>query len=131
MKLFLLISILFLFTFISFAQSFTSSNLPIVIINTDINQNTGQPGEIPDDNKIGATMKIIFRTDGSRNFISDANIKENLNYSGRIAIEKRGSSSQTLSKKPYGLTTLKEDNITNNNVEILGKIGRASCRGRV
>jgi hypothetical protein len=120
MKLFLLISFLVLFALMSNAQIITSSNLPIVIINTDINSNTGWPTEIPDEPKIGATMKIIFRSNGSRNYISDANNPEFLNYSGRIAIEKRGSSSQTLPKKPYGLTTLKEDNTTNNNVSILG-----------
>ncbi|HSM48316.1 MAG TPA: CotH kinase family protein, partial [Draconibacterium sp.] len=120
MKLFLLISFLVLFALMSNAQIITSSNLPIVIINTDINSNTGWPTEIPDEPKIGATMKIIFRSNGSRNYISDANNPEFLNYSGRIAIEKRGSSSQTLPKKPYGLTTLKEDNATNNNVSILG-----------
>jgi hypothetical protein len=119
MKLFSLILFLFLFAFVSYAQILTSSNLPIVIINTDINPNTGRPAEIPDEPKIGATMKIIFRTDGSRNYISDINNPEFLNYNGRIAIEKRGSSSQTLPKKAYGLTTLKDDNATKNNVGIL------------
>jgi hypothetical protein len=120
MKLFFLLMALILFAVTGKSQILTSSNLPIVIINTDINPNTGRPYEIPDEPKIGATMKIIFRPDGSRNNISDANNPDFLNYSGRIAIEKRGSSSQTLPKKPYGLATLKEDNITNNNVSILG-----------
>ncbi len=65
-------------------------------------------------------MKIIYRPDGSRNYLTDQNNPYFLNYNGRIAIEKRGSSSQTLPKKPYGLTTLKEDKVTNNNVSILG-----------
>ena len=120
MKLFLLISFLVLYALIIDAQILTSSNLPIVIINTNINPNTGKPYEIPDEPKTGATMKIIFRPDGSRNNISDANNPDFLNYNGRIAIEKRGSSSQTLPKKAYGLTTLKDDNATNNNVSILG-----------
>jgi hypothetical protein len=115
-----LISFLILFALISDAQILTGSNLPIVIINTNINPGTGRPYEIPDEPKIGATMKIIYRPDGSRNYLSDINNPEYLNYSGRIAIEKRGSSSQTLPKKGYGLTTLKEDNATNNNVSILG-----------
>ncbi len=102
------------------SQVFTDSNLPIVIINTDINPNTGQPFEIPDEPKILATMKIIFRTDGSRNYITDQNTAAFLNYNGRIAIELRGSSSQDLPKKPYGLTTLLADNTSNNNVSILG-----------
>jgi len=120
MKLFFLISIFFLFAFISFAQSFTNSNLPIVIIDTDKNPNSGRPIEIPDEPKIMATMKIIFRPDGSRNYITDQNNPDFLNYDGRIGIEIRGSSSQTLPKKPYGLTTLNDDNVTNNNVSILG-----------
>lgn len=115
-----MISFLILFALISDAQILTGSNLPIVIINTNINPGTGRPYEIPDEPKIGATMKIIYRPDGSRNYLSDINNPEYLNYSGRIAIEKRGSSSQTLPKKGYGLTTLKEDNATNNNVSILG-----------
>jgi hypothetical protein len=120
MKQFLLISVFFLFATLINAQIFSSSNLPIVIINTDINPLTGWPVEIPDDPKVLATMKIIFRSDGSRNYTTDQNNREYLNYNGRIEIEKRGSSSQTLPKKPYGLTTLKEDDETNNNVSILG-----------
>ncbi|HMM11209.1 MAG TPA: CotH kinase family protein [Bacteroidales bacterium] len=102
------------------AQTFTSSNLPIVIINTDINPNTGQPTPIPDEPKVPATMKIIYRPDGSRNYMSDQNNPAYLNYNGRIGIETRGSTSQMLPKKPYGLTTRLADDITNNNVSILG-----------
>lgn len=102
------------------AQTFTSSNLPIVIVNTDIDPNTGQPAEIPDEPKVLATMKIIFRPDGSRNYMSDQNNSAYLNYNGRIGIELRGSTSQDLPKKPYGLTTLQSDNVSNNNVELLG-----------
>ena len=114
------ISLLLLIIATTDAQTFTDSNLPIVIINTDINPVTGRPAEIPDEPKIPAIMKIIFKPDGSRNYITDQNNREFLNYNGRIGIEKRGSSSQSLPKKPYGLTTLKEDKVTNNNVSILG-----------
>lgn len=102
------------------AQTLVNSNLPIVIINTDINPATGSPYSIPDDPKVLATMKVIFRPDGTRNYITDQTNPAFLNYNGRIGIERRGSSSQDLPKKPYGLTTLKADNITNNNVSILG-----------
>ena len=102
------------------AQTLTDSNLPIVVIDTDINPNSGYPYEIPDEPKVGAVMKIIRRPDGARNFISDKSNPQLLNYSGRIAIETRGSSSQSLPKKPYGLTTLKTDKTTKNNVSILG-----------
>lgn len=101
-----------------YAQVFTQSNLPIVVITTDNDPNTGQPMEIPDDPKILATMKIIWHTDGTTNYLTDTGV--NLNYNGRIGIELRGSSSQDLPKKGYGLTTLQADNISNNNVSILG-----------
>lgn len=120
MKQFFLIPILLLFILITDAQTFTSSNLPIVIIKTDTNPNTGRPIEIPDDPKVMATMKIIYRPDGSRNYLTDIINAGYLNYNGRIGIEKRGSSSQSLPKKAYGLSTRKEDNVTNNNVSILG-----------
>jgi len=100
------------------AQVFTQSNLPIVVITTDNDPNTGQPMDIPDDPKILATMKIIWHTDGSVNYLTDTGA--DLNYSGRIGIELRGSSSQDLPKKGYGLTTLQADNTSNNNVSILG-----------
>ena len=102
------------------AQTLTSSNLPIVIISTDKNPNTNQPLQIVDNSRVLASMKIIKRPDGSRNFYTDRTTAEFLNYDGRINIEIRGSSSQGLSKKPYGLTTLKADNVTNNNVSLLG-----------
>lgn len=102
------------------SQDFTDSNLPIVIISTDLDPNTNEPLEILDDPKILASMKIIKRPDGTRNFLTDSNTAEYLNYDGRIGIEIRGSTSQLLPKKPYGLTTLKADNKSNNNVSLLG-----------
>ena len=113
------ILVCFLFFYTSNAQTFTDSNLPIVVITTDLDTNN-QPLEILDDPKILATMKIIKRPDGSRNYLTDQNTTAYLNYNGRIGIEIRGSSSQTLPKKGYGLTTLKADNVSNNNVAILG-----------
>lgn len=96
------------------AQDFTDSNLPIVIINTD------QGMEIPDDPRIMADMKIICRGPGLRNYVSDQNTPAYLNYNGRISIEIRGSSTQVSEKKQYGLTTLKNDDKSNNNVNLLG-----------
>jgi spore coat protein CotH len=101
------------------AQTFTESNFPIVIITTDLDPSTSQPLEILDDPKILASMKIIKRPDGTKNYLTDQNTAGYLNYNGRIGIEIRGSSSQSLPKKGYGLTTLKADNISNNNVSIL------------
>lgn len=114
MKRFIVILSFLLIPLLSFAQILTDSNLPIVIIETD----GGVP--IPDEPKVLGNMKIIWHQDGSRNYVSDANNPEFLNYDGRIGIEIRGSSSQMLSKKPYGLETLMDDDITNNNVSLLG-----------
>lgn len=115
------LSFLFI-VFVSFSfygQQFTNSNLPIVIISTDINPETGQLTEIPDDPKILASMKIISRPNGARNYLTDGNTTDFLNYNGRIKIEIKGSTSQYLDKKPYSLTTLQDDDISNNNVSIL------------
>ena len=96
------------------AQILTESNLPIVVIETD----GGVP--IPDEPRVYGNMKIIWHQDGSRNYLTDINNPQFLNYDGRISIETRGSTSQTIEKKPYGLTTLLPDDVSNNNVSILG-----------
>lgn len=98
----------------SSAQTFTDSNLPIIIITTDGNT------PIPDAPRIMANMKIINKGDGVRNALTDQNDPTALNYNGRINIEIRGSSSQFLEKKQYGLSTLMPDDKTNNNVSLLG-----------
>ena len=105
---------LFVLPLLAHAQILSDSNLPIVVIDTDGGVT------IPDEPKVLATMKIIWHQDGSRNYLTDINNPEFLNYDGRIGIEVRGSSSQNLQKKPYGLETLQADNVTNNNVSILG-----------
>ena len=114
----LILLIIFFSYYNGISQTLTSSNLPIVVITTDINPNTNQNIEIIDDSRIFATMKIIKHTDESRNYYSDRNTAQHLNYDGKINIEIRGSSSQGLEKKPYGLTTLLQDN-SNNNVSLL------------
>ena len=99
----------------AYGQILTDSNLPIVVIETD-NHVT-----IPDNPRVYGTMKIIWHPDGSRNYLTDVNQPQFLNYDGRISIETRGSTSQEfLEKKPYGLTTLMPDDVSNNNVSILG-----------
>ena len=110
-RIFLLCFVAFLFLNVQ-AQTFTDSNLPIVVIETDNGAN------IPDEPKVLGTMKIIWHQDGSRNYMSDIDNPEFLNYDGRIGIERRGSSSQNFNKKPYALETLQDDNVTNNNVSI-------------
>ena len=77
-----------------FAQQtiLSDSNLPIMVITTDIDPNTNAPVEIPDEPKILATMQLIFRSDGTRNYLTDITNDSYLNYNGRIGIELRGSS---------------------------------------
>lgn len=91
------------------SQTFTSSNLPIVIINTD------QGAEIIENPKISADMKIIDNGSGKRNNVTDpGNV-----YSGKIGIELRGIYSAYFPQKPYGFET--RDLAGNNrNVPLLG-----------
>src|SRR4026207_2066163 len=74
------------------AQTLTSSNLPIIVINTN-----GQ--SIVDDPKITADMVIIFNGENVRNNVSDPFN----HYNGKIGIEIRGQSSQMFPMKSYGL----------------------------
>ena len=71
----------------------TSSNLPIVVIDT-------RGVTIPDDPKISASLKIYNRGNGTRNFLTDAP-----QFNGNCGIEVRGSSSQQFPKKSYGFET--------------------------
>jgi hypothetical protein len=96
------------------AQGLRDSNLPIIIIVTD------HGIEIQDSPRVPATMKIISRGNGQRNYVTDQNNPLWLHYGGRIDIEIRGSSSQFPDKKQYGLTTRKADNISEENVSLLG-----------
>lgn len=123
MKKILIASIVFiLFSTFCFGQQtiLTDSNLPILVITTDINPSTNSPYDIPDEPKVPANLKLIFRPDGSRNYLTDISNSNFLDYDGKIGIELRGSSSQALDKKPYGFTTRLDDNISNNNVSLLG-----------
>ncbi len=118
-----LFSFLFLFLWqVSVAQQtiLSDSNLPIMVISTDIDPQTNLPAEIPDEPKVLGSMQLIYRPDGTRNYLTDSTNELYLNYKGRIGIELRGSSSQALDKKPYGFTTLLQDGDSNNNVSLLG-----------
>ncbi|MEZ4903073.1 MAG: CotH kinase family protein [Spirosomataceae bacterium] len=88
-----LVTIVAILTKISFieAQTLTSSNLPIVIIDT-------QGQTIVDEPKTTVKLKIIYNGAGKRNQVTDVpNV-----YDGLAGIEFRGSSSQLFPKKPYG-----------------------------
>lgn len=104
---------------VSYGQEFTESNLPIFIITTATDPETGEPMPIPDDPKIEATLKIIWHEDGSTNYVSDQDNEEFLNYNDNIKIELRGSSSQLLEKKQYGWTTY-DSEWEKQNVSLLG-----------
>lgn len=76
----------------AFNQVLTSSNLPIIVINTN-----GQT--IPNDPKITADMGIIYNGTGTRNNTTDP-----MNhYNGKIGIEIRGQSSQMFPMKSYSI----------------------------
>lgn len=114
MKRFVFVILLMVCCWWSHAQILTDSNLPIIVIETDGGVT------IPDEPKVLGNMKIIWHQDGSRNSLRDIDNPLFLNYDGRIGIELRGSTSQMPEKKPYNLTTLQADNVTNNNVSLLG-----------
>ena len=94
------------------AQNFTSSNLPIVVINTHIDSINN---EIP----VRAKMKIIYHENGQTNHLSDTSDFRTLNYNGDIDIKIRGNSSQYSPKKPYKIHTFHAFD-ENNNVSLLG-----------
>jgi subtilisin-like proprotein convertase family protein len=87
---------------------FTSSNLPIVLINTF-------GASIPDEPKIAAQMGIIYNGVGVRNYLTDAPN----NYNNKIGIEMRGSSSMSFPQKSYGLET-RDINGTQKDTMVLG-----------
>jgi hypothetical protein len=97
----------FLFScFICSAQPFTSSNLPIININTN-----GQV--IVDDPKITADMGIIYNGPGIRNNTTDPFN----HYNGKIGIEIRGQSSQMFPMKSYSIEL--RDNLGNSQDKVL------------
>lgn len=73
--------------------NFTDSNLPIVVINTN-NQ------VIQDSVRIIADFGIRYNGPGIRNYMTDP-----FQYSGKISIEIRGSTSQQYPKVSYGFET--------------------------
>lgn len=107
---FYLLTILFFsFSLSTLGQvDFSSSDIPIVIIDTE-----GQ--EIPDEPKIIANMRIIDNGKNGRNHMTDPYN----GYNGKIGIEIRGSTSQSFPKKQFGFETRNDDG-SNNNVSLLG-----------
>lgn len=90
------------------ALPFSSSNLPILLINTN-----NVP--IPDNPKIPANLKIIYNGQGQRNYLTDSVY----HFNDLIGIELRGSTSQGMPKKPYGFETWDAQQ-NDKNVSLLG-----------
>ncbi|MDR2917911.1 MAG: CotH kinase family protein [Tannerella sp.] len=96
---------------------FTSSNLPVILIELDTVM-----AEKEDDERIPASMKIIWDTEGGRNDTTNVDTTNiaTIDYDGKIGIKYRGNSSYTLSeKKPFGIRLLNE-NGKKKNASILG-----------
>ncbi|CAN5450184.1 hypothetical protein BH10BAC1_BH10BAC1_01810 [soil metagenome] len=88
--------------------NFTSSNLPIVVINTG-------GSAIPSEPKLAAQMGIIYNGVGIRNYMTDPFN----NYNNKIGIETRGSSSSTFPQKTYGFETRNNLGLQNDTI-VLG-----------
>ena len=89
---------------------FTSSNLPIVVINLDVPMKAKNANE-----RTGATITILNRKDGGRNRMSDLDElpdftnSEIFDYHGKIQIKHRGNTSFSESeKKPFSVHTVDE-----------------------
>jgi hypothetical protein len=85
-----------------------STNLPLVIINTN-----GR--SIPDDPKIDAWMKVIDHGPGRMNRPDDVDAA----FNGHIAIEVGGAYSSTFLQKPYEIET-RDESGKNLNVSLMG-----------
>ncbi len=90
------------------SQTLDSTNLPIVIIDTK-----GQV--IKDSPRIQCDMKIIFNAADTIQRVTDTT----LNYSGKVSIEYRGSSSQMFPKKSMSVETQNADS-TSKDAALLG-----------
>lgn len=107
LKCIFIVLLVALFSSKGFSQYFTS-NLPLVIINTN-----GQ--QIIDDPKIIANLGIIWNGPGKRNAQTDP-----MNdFNGIVGIEIRGSSSQMFPKKSYGFE-IRSDAGVSINASLLG-----------
>ncbi|SVD62424.1 uncharacterized protein METZ01_LOCUS415278, partial [marine metagenome] len=109
MKKLLLLAIVFFISLIK-AQTITltSSNLPIIVIDTY--------GEtIPNEPKISAHMGIIYNGAEEINYLTDPFN----HYNDNIGIEIRGHSSQNFPKKSYGIET-RDSEGENLNISLFG-----------
>src|SRR4051794_11667894 len=75
-------------------MSFIDSNLPLVIVET-------RGTQIPDEPKVGATMRVIRDPLGGRSNLQTTHA----DFAGSVGIELRGQSSMVYPKKQYGFET--------------------------
>ena len=95
--------------FLGFCQTFTSSNLPIVVIDT-------RGGTILDDPKIVADLSIIDNGLGKRNSLTDK-----ASFTSVMGIEYRGATSQQFfPKKPYGIELRDSTGVNSVSKSVLG-----------
>ncbi|WP_266363356.1 CotH kinase family protein [Tellurirhabdus rosea] len=90
-------------------QTFSSSSIPIVVIDT-------KGATIPDEPKITADLHIINNGPGQRNRLTDRPA-----LTTKIGIERRGATSQQFfPKKPYGLETRDAAGVEGVSMSVLG-----------
>jgi hypothetical protein len=111
MKSIFIFSFLFIITLsLVNGQSFTSSNLPILKVNTNGKSIVNEP-------KILADMELIYNGVGKINAVTD----KPTGYLGKTGIEFRGSTSQQLfPKKPYGFELWVDSTEKTRKVALLG-----------
>ena len=91
-------------------QTLTSSNLPIIKVNTKGKTIMNEP-------KILADMELIYNGIGKTNYVTD----KPTGYFGKTGIEFRGSTSQQFfPKKPYGFELWVDSTEKSRNVALLG-----------
>ena len=106
MKNYIIISLFLLLSQAVLPQSFTQSNLPLILIDTK-----GQA--IPDEPKITALMKVI-NNPNKVNKLTD----QTFEYDGYIGIETRGNTAQIFFEKLSYTVETRTDSGTNLNVSL-------------
>ena len=96
----LVLSVILCAISISYSQTLTTSNLPLILINTQGQQINNEPGII-------CTFKIINNAGGSNSPTDTPN-----EYDGKAKVEYRGCSSQSYPKKPLGIELRSTTDVT-------------------
>lgn len=102
-----------IYSFQGVAQTSITSNLPIVVINTN-------GGSIQNNDKIPATFKITAAGPGGLHSFDVNSLTNSFQFQGDIGIEIRGNTSIYWDKKSYGFETRDAPNGSNLDVSLLG-----------